>query len=58
MPDNLEERMKLLRKLLAPYPDFVAEEPKCECGSDKTKLPTHSDWCPKSTKLTLDERRL
>lgn len=21
---------------------------RCECGSDKVKLPTHSSWCPKS----------
>lgn len=20
---------------------------KCECGSEKCKLPTHSSWCPK-----------
>jgi hypothetical protein len=24
--------------------------PKCECGSDKAKLPFHSSWCPKVTK--------
>jgi hypothetical protein len=57
MPDDIEERMKeLYRRIyrnigaspyIAPYPDFVEEELKCECGSDKAKLPTHSDWCPK-----------
>lgn len=20
----------------------------CECGSEKAKLPTHSEWCPKA----------
>lgn len=26
------------------------EEPKCECGADKTGQPGHSSWCPKYMK--------
>ena len=39
----------LERKWRSTWPTFYDEPKKCECGSDKAKLPTHSDWCPKST---------
>ena len=62
MSDNTDDLIRRTNELLkqlstrptapywAPFPDFVdsvEEEAKCECGSDRAKLPTHSDWCPK-----------
>lgn len=29
------------------YRLFFTREPKCECGSERTKTPGHSHWCPK-----------
>lgn len=26
---------------------ITLDKPKCECGSEKAKVPGHSSWCPK-----------
>ncbi len=31
--------------------NFEGYGPKCECGSDATKTPLHSTWCPKFKKF-------
>lgn len=37
------------RELTKPSPKYEAArrrfDPKCECGSAKANLPTHSTWC-------------
>lgn len=30
--------------------DFTIGDKKCECGSEKAKIPGHSTWCPKFEK--------
>lgn len=34
-----------------PYFEVTLKINKCECGSEKTKTPGHSTWCPKYEKL-------
>ena len=50
-PDVLKCSYKVCRPEPFIYISFVIDPPEiaraCECGSEKTGLPTHSSWCPK-----------
>lgn len=37
--------------VLGPPLTVVFHKPKCECGSEKAKIPGHSTWCPKYEEL-------
>lgn len=49
---NIYELCEKCAKEFLNTPDFPTVDTtvpiKCECGSEKTGGPGHSDWCPKS----------
>jgi Zn-dependent M32 family carboxypeptidase len=51
---NMEEIEELLNKMDKELAQVLNESKKdatvalkCECGAEKCRLPSHSDWCPK-----------